>query len=130
MPAIRLHKCSAERRQSGEVKMVEERRTIGDKLSEDDLAALNLKLGQEGFESVSDFVNSYIDGAFNANDVMSNSIAEKFVQKFTAGTLAKAQPENSLVNLAGPVGFEPTTPGSEGLNKHHKRKAIVVLSMP
>ena len=86
-----------------------QRRTIGIKLNEEQIAALNLKLKQSGYTSIADMVRAYLSSSFSTNEEslerLSDLVSQKVVQKLTLSTLAKAQPENSLIGKEPRAGF-------------------------
>ena len=90
-----------------------DRRTIGIKLNEEQIASLNLKLKQSGYTSIADMVRAYLSGSFSTNEEslerLSDLVSEKVVQKLTLSTLAKAQPEDSLMKKEPRAGFDPAT---------------------
>ena len=61
-------------------------RVVGIKLTEPDLASLNLKLRQDVYDALSDLVRAYISGAFKVNDSLTALIAEKVVQRLTSSS--------------------------------------------
>ncbi|MDG6924225.1 MAG: hypothetical protein JRN67_13160 [Nitrososphaerota archaeon] len=62
-----------------------QRRTIGVKLNEEQIAALNLKLRQSGYTSIAEMVRDFINGSYSPSnyylDKLSTAVSEKVVQR-------------------------------------------------
>ena len=76
-------------------------RTVGVSLKESDVANLNLRLKQLGYNTLNEFVHAMIDGKVSLDQLskdggLADAIAEKIVNKLlTNRTLAMTQPSDS-----------------------------------
>ena len=94
-------------------------RTLGVRLTEDEIALLNGKLSTLGYATLSDFVHSWIEDRVTSKQLtedLANSLTERIgavvQQKLTNSALVWPKMPISRVNSEGApeVGFEPTCP--------------------
>ena len=84
-------------------------KTIGARLSDDEIASLNQLLRQDNYSNSGDLIRSILNGDFKGNEA---THLHEIVNKLEGIV-------NKLTKMVGPAGFEPATYGSLQLQTAH-----------
>jgi hypothetical protein len=72
-------------------------RKLGITLKEDELAALNMKMKQEGYASLGELIRGYIDGSFRPTEKAISDISERVASNLLANSLPTEQNTSSAI---------------------------------